>query len=955
MYFIFLFFIFSNIYFSLQSNPAQIIKVRENVNVTMTCHLNMKQNSDARTSLLTVPSLSSFNKIFDNNLSGNIILWYKDDSQVIGVNSISNDPQKYLIYQENFYTYQLVIINVQLESSGIYKCQNFTAKEENLFQLNVMVPPSRLRLSPLPKLPVADGTSVQFNCTSERAYPIPTFEWYKNDQLIQRSIGISNNNQTSSPSFSSSSILTLLLSPVDHDQILRCQVTNEASIHDTNVELKLDVLFKPIINISWNQKELPTMLTVIENTFETIHCVISANPSALANIEWYKNDQLIRGENQEQLKMNFTRLEDIQKLTCKTRNTIGQSEASVDVDILYKPKLSLIEHITLNQGEKLVLKCSIDSNPFCHQIRWFHNQKEILTQPCSLINRTQTISEYIIPNVYRIHSGKYTCEVKNWLNTGNSNHRQEATTEASTDVRIQYAPFILNTIKKLAVVENQDIKTACIVDAYPKADITWFGPSGQRLSSFAEEKIINSTVISSQLHLPPSYSTMLGLYRCVAKNQYGQHDFSIHFQRPDLPDPPNQLQAINITHASFILTWQPSYDGGSKLIYHISLSGNRSEERQTNLNSIRFTDLNEKSRYSVKIRSKNDLGYSDYSTSLVVLTTEYPFSPEEFPTIQRAYYTVDGHRIRFHLSEIRSPLISKDHLCIQHYHLPSSIVETTDEFPSCIPLNSLQPTNDELEIAIDQDNIRLKLCLINQTDVCSKSVAIPTGVGLSNDSSELILILIGAILGLCVVAGLIGLFICIQQRRRKTKSKHGSTDTLKTNTNGNHMDNFHATPVRVVDTNSCLYYPAQTSKINEVRANGGLFYNPELPNSIYTIQEKKNSMCFDSGMPSTTSDNSDSACSQVFSSSDIDGHVSHGFYDRSDGEHLVNGRLSSKKVLLPDIQQLFLGKFNGTTDIPPYTVGENHSTLRISSEEESGFSTPTKSHHGKKLVYEVVV
>ena len=96
----------------------------------------------------------------------------------------------------------------------------------------------------------------------------------------------------------------------------------------------------------------------------------------------------------------------------------------------------MIEHITLNQGEKLVLRCLIDSNPFCHQIRWLHNQKEVLTQPCSLRNRTQTVSEYVIPNVYRIHSGKYTCEVKNWLNTG-SNNRYEATTAVSTDVRIQ--------------------------------------------------------------------------------------------------------------------------------------------------------------------------------------------------------------------------------------------------------------------------------------------------------------------------------------------------------------------------------------------------------------------------------------------------------------------------------------------------------------------------------------
>lgn len=96
----------------------------------------------------------------------------------------------------------------------------------------------------------------------------------------------------------------------------------------------------------------------------------------------------------------------------------------------------MADRMTLNQGEKLILKCAIDSNPFCHQIRWYHNGKELLTQSCSAINRTPMIAEYFIPNVYRIHSGKYTCEVKNWLNTGLDN-RYEATAEASTEVRIQ--------------------------------------------------------------------------------------------------------------------------------------------------------------------------------------------------------------------------------------------------------------------------------------------------------------------------------------------------------------------------------------------------------------------------------------------------------------------------------------------------------------------------------------
>lgn len=107
-------------------SSIQIIKVRENVNITISCHFDSPKSR----SLTTI--------LPQNNQSDNIILWYKDDTQVIGVNSISNNPKKYLINQVNVDTYQLTIINIQLESSGLYKCQNFTAKEENHFQVNVI-------------------------------------------------------------------------------------------------------------------------------------------------------------------------------------------------------------------------------------------------------------------------------------------------------------------------------------------------------------------------------------------------------------------------------------------------------------------------------------------------------------------------------------------------------------------------------------------------------------------------------------------------------------------------------------------------------------------------------------------------------------------------------------------------------------------------------------------------
>ncbi len=86
--------------------------------------------------------------------------------------------------------------------------------------------------------------------------------------------------------------------------------------------------------------------------------------------------------------------------------------------------------------------------------------------------------------------------------------------------------------------------------------------------------------------------------------------------------------------------------------------------------------------------------------------------------------------------------------------------------------------------------------------------------------------LIGVIVGLCIVFGLIGLFICIHQQRRKQKSKNGSTDTLKTTS-----DHFNGIPsVPVNDTNSCLYYPSNQPRIS--------YYNDEITHGVYSIQRK---------------------------------------------------------------------------------------------------------------------
>ncbi len=229
--------------------------------------------------------------------------------------------------------------------------------------------------------------------------------------------------------------------------------------------------------------------------------------------------------------------------------------------------------------------------------------------------------------------------------------------------------------------------------------------------------------------VPSSYSSTLGLYQCIAKNNFGEQEFSIEFLRPGLPDPPNELHVMNITYSSFVLNWKPGYNGGSKQIFHIIIKSNHTENKYTNISSIKFEDLNENTRYIIKIRSKNDHGYSAYSTNLIVQTKESTIKFEEFPILHQVYYSKDNHRIYFQLIP---RLISINYLCIQYYN--------DDKISSCIPLQFI---NNGIEINFEEKNLRLKLCLINQTDICSKSISIPMNIQLINNSSELIFILIG--------------------------------------------------------------------------------------------------------------------------------------------------------------------------------------------------------------------
>ena len=230
----------------------------------------------------------------------------------------------------------------------------------------------------------------------------------------------------------------------------------------------------------------------------------------------------------------------------------------------------------------------------------------------------------------------------------------------------------------------------------------------------------------------------------MAKNSFGETDFTIEFRSPDFPDPVTELQAMNITDTSFVLHWQSGYNGGSEQFFHLVLHGNHTEEkRQTKSNSIGFRDLQENTAYQVVLHSRNILGYSPNATSVVIRTKPSSIRVKNIPTIERAYYLIDRRRLGLQLKDDRRTLLFIDDFCLQYYDINSD-----DELLPCTPLRSIRVSDREFEVDIETMNLRLKLCFINESEICSKSLSVPTGLAVTANSSDWILILIGTIFAL---------------------------------------------------------------------------------------------------------------------------------------------------------------------------------------------------------------
>ena len=118
-----------------------------------------------------------------------------------------------------------------------------------------------------------------------------------------------------------------------------------------------------------------------------------------------------------------------------------------------------------------------------------------------------------------------------------------------------------------------------------------------------------------------------GEYKCVAGNVMGLDEHVVLLNVKSQPDPPQDLQVVNVTYNSVFLTWQPGFNGGFPQSYRVRMKKAGSEHhftvevRPPEATLFQVHDLQMGSRYSFAVMAFNEMGESEYTTTTVLATT----------------------------------------------------------------------------------------------------------------------------------------------------------------------------------------------------------------------------------------------------------------------------------------------------------------------------------------------
>ncbi|CAH0555685.1 unnamed protein product [Brassicogethes aeneus] len=239
-----------------------------------------------------------------------------------------------------------------------------------------------------------------------------------------------------------------------------------------------------------------------------------------------------------------------------------------------------------------------------------------------------------INNIQKTNEGYYLCEAVNGIGSGLS---------AVVLISVQAPPQFDIKLRNQTARRGDPAVLQCEAKGEKPIGILWningkrLEPKGDNRYTIREEILPNGVL--SDLSIKRTERSDSALFSCVATNAFGSDDTNINMIIQEVPEVPYGLKVLDKSGKTVQLSWVSPYDGNSPIkIFNIEYKQSKASwDSNTDsvlvpgdLTEAGINTLRPATTYHIRIVAENEIGKSDPSDTVTIITAEE--SPSGAPT-----------------------------------------------------------------------------------------------------------------------------------------------------------------------------------------------------------------------------------------------------------------------------------------------------------------------------------
>nr|XP_034174394.1 Down syndrome cell adhesion molecule-like protein Dscam2 isoform X14 [Osmia lignaria] len=253
-----------------------------------------------------------------------------------------------------------------------------------------------------------------------------------------------------------------------------------------------------------------------------------------------------------------------------------------------------------------------------------------------------------INNIQKTNEGYYLCEAVNGIGSGLS---------AVILISVQAPPHFEIKLKNQTARRGEPAVLQCEAQGEKPIGILWnmnnkrLDPKSDSRYTIREEILANGVL--SDLSIKRTERSDSALFTCVATNAFGSDDTSINMIVQEVPEVPYGLKVLDKSGRSVQLSWAAPYDGNSPIKRYIIEYKISKGSWETDIDRVLVPgsqqnvagvfNLRPATTYHLRIVAENEIGASDPSDTVTIITAEE--APSGPPTSVRVD-ALDQHTLK---------------------------------------------------------------------------------------------------------------------------------------------------------------------------------------------------------------------------------------------------------------------------------------------------------------------